>query len=66
MKSQLGEYWYFLDQHLRQENFTSGNLHCHFNYCRYPTRDQLTAVAELIVRTFPALKDQSVGSGYVS
>ena len=34
-------------------------------FSRYPTRDQLTAVAELIVRTYPALKDQSVGMGHV-
>ena len=32
----------------------------------YPTRDQLIPVAKRIVRTYPALKDQSVGSGYVS
>ena len=35
-------------------------------FCRYPTRDQLTAVAHLIIQTYPALKDQSVGTGYVS
>lgn len=39
----------------------------HFSlYTLYPTRDQLTAVAELIVRTYPALKDQSVGMGHDS
>ncbi|XP_044164355.1 uncharacterized protein LOC122948489 isoform X2 [Acropora millepora] len=31
---------------------------------RYPTRAQLTAVAHLIVQTYQALKDQSVGTGY--
>ena len=34
--------------------------------CRYPTKDQITAVAQLIVQKFPALRDKSIGTGYVS
>ncbi|XP_015752208.1 PREDICTED: uncharacterized protein LOC107331998 isoform X2 [Acropora digitifera] len=42
------------------------SLYDHFSlYTLYPTRDQLTAVAHLIIQTYPALKDQSVGTGYV-
>ena len=32
----------------------------------YPTRVQLSAVAQAIVRDYPFLKDRTVGSGYVS
>ncbi|XP_068747230.1 sterile alpha motif domain-containing protein 3-like isoform X1 [Montipora capricornis] len=43
------------------------SLYDHFSlYTLYPTRDQLTGVSELIVRTYPALKDKSVGTGYDS
>lgn len=43
------------------------SLYDHFSlYTLYLTRDQLTAVAHLIIQTYPALKDQSVGTGYDS
>lgn len=43
------------------------SLYDHFSlYTLYPSRDQLTGVSELIVRTYPALKDKSVGTGYDS
>ena len=38
----------------------------HLFLYRYPTRVQLSAVAQAIVRDYPFLKDRTVGSGYVS
>ena len=38
----------------------------HLFLYRYPTRVQLSVVAQAIVRDYPLLKDRTVGSGYVS
>ena len=36
-----------------------------FNYCKYPTSDQLQVVASKIVKAFPILRD-TIGTGHVS
>ena len=39
----------------------------HLFLYRYPTRVQLSAVAQaIVIRDYPFLKDRTVGSGYVS
>ena len=38
----------------------------HIFVYRYPTKVQLSTIAQAIVRDYPFLKDGTVGSGYVS
>ncbi|XP_028517257.1 uncharacterized protein LOC114575838 [Exaiptasia diaphana] len=43
------------------------SLFDHFSrYTLYPSKHQLTEISELVIRKYPMLKDQAIGTGYVS
>lgn len=55
------------DAHLGQREAICLIFSHAFNFfSRYPTKQQLLEISQLIIKTFPFLKDKSVGTGYVS
>lgn len=70
------QYWYkcgrskmsISDAHLGQREAICLIFSHAFNFffSRYPTKQQLLEISQLIIKTFPFLKDTSVGTGYVS
>ena len=55
------------DAHLGQREAILIFSHAfNFFFSRYTTKQQLLEISQLIIKTFPFLKDTSVGTGYVS